>query len=276
MTRYTVIRYVPDPVRGESVNVGVFALDDEKAMCRFVDRYQRAAMLDSSHLKVLRDFERRLTMICREVPETLMLQGLPTPGGPLMDYLVENWHNVIQFSPVRVSMESVEHTLDTAISVFLHDSPVPTESRRDNKKQLVRRARTALDRAVFREQLGATLHVTPSPVVEGYLDAHEFDLGICSDSPLLALNAVSFNSKRVQQIEQDIDLAIYKTQDVAKTLKVTLGLCACLPLTMSTEVQTQFDRARRLCDKLRVDLVEESRLDDWSDVRIKDLATMLR
>lgn len=48
-SRYSVIRYYPDPVNGECVNIGVFAWDIGKAtpvLCRMIKDFSRAMTFD--------------------------------------------------------------------------------------------------------------------------------------------------------------------------------------------------------------------------------------
>ena len=66
-SRYCIIRYVPNPLTEERVNVGVIAYDDTQVRVRFLERWNRVKHFAGRDITFLRDLARvLLCAACRK------------------------------------------------------------------------------------------------------------------------------------------------------------------------------------------------------------------
>lgn len=139
VTYYSIIRYVPDDVRGEQVNIGAVALraDGSRAVVRFDrDLSRPRALARRADLTFLREFRQSLEDIADEqAGDQLVLAGgaglaLRIDGKPRLDAeflrnVARRWQNSLQFTEPRGSLESdPQQLLD---EVFRRYVAPPTE-----------------------------------------------------------------------------------------------------------------------------------------------------
>src|SRR4051812_2171229 len=109
---YTVVQYVPDPVRDERMNIGVIAFGDGAVRTKFVDSWQRVKAFGEEHIGFLRSFARKADRLTEEK----------------IREIVESWHSSIQLSPPAGSLLSPQALLVDAASRYLRD-PAPQHRR---------------------------------------------------------------------------------------------------------------------------------------------------
>jgi hypothetical protein len=103
VSHYSVIRYVPDPVREEWVNIGVVvsAEDEHFSGCRFVRNWTRANYFGRENMLFLKEFAREFS---EEVGRKADLFGQRPFTPERLRSLAGNWANSIQFSEPRASV----------------------------------------------------------------------------------------------------------------------------------------------------------------------------
>ena len=130
---YSTVRFVPDPARGECVNVGILIgseLSEDKKL-HLISNRRRAAAIDA--LGVFRNFwsyvERFRNTFERE-------------EGFSEQWLADVWqssNNIMQFSrPTPVDAASAKEALEFLVGDLLVDIPSPTKRRRTKTAALKR------------------------------------------------------------------------------------------------------------------------------------------
>lgn len=122
--QFSLIRFVPDPARGEFVNIGAIAGDDESGdwELRSIQNHRRAKALDPrgtwpAALSFLGDLDERIAAIDELVPdvEPLTLGGLRLAAAEM--------RNIVQITaPAPVVADSAESALDLVFEHLVFDS----------------------------------------------------------------------------------------------------------------------------------------------------------
>ncbi|WP_083933799.1 DUF3037 domain-containing protein [Kribbella catacumbae] len=130
---YWVIRYVPDPVRGEFVNVGVIAGRDGQWAYRRVNNLRRASRLGGTASytdSFLRRIEGVIEARLGAVEELFPDESVPTfERGDIEDLRVR-MNNLVQLSEARpVLARSAEEAADLAFELMIVDSEADVNHR---------------------------------------------------------------------------------------------------------------------------------------------------
>src|SRR4051794_13508183 len=98
---FSLIRFVPDPGRGEFVNIGALAGDEESAdwAVRWISNYQRASALDSGDLlPAAKAFTGVLDETIADL-ERPTLDGREPFSRAMLESLAIEMNNLVQVSP---------------------------------------------------------------------------------------------------------------------------------------------------------------------------------
>src|SRR5262245_34649658 len=106
---YSVIRYVPDPVADEAINVGVVAFQGSTVVLRWTSDWWRARQLAN-----------RDPVALKEVAADLYKQA---DSGKLTESAIrryaDTWHNEIQWTSPRASARPVEDLANEVAALYL-------------------------------------------------------------------------------------------------------------------------------------------------------------
>jgi hypothetical protein len=137
---YSLIRFVPDPGRGEFVNIGAVAGDDagEDWSLRAISNYQRAKALDTkSAFPAAMAF---IASIAERMPDVERLEVTPTLSSDDLRRLSEEMQNIVQLtSPAPIVADSAEAALDLVFERLVVD---PAQRRYRFKKKTTAQAAT--------------------------------------------------------------------------------------------------------------------------------------
>jgi hypothetical protein len=143
--RFSLIRFVPDPARGEFVNIGAVAGDDTAGDwdIRFISNFRRARALDSrGALPAAIAFATALGDQI-QLDEQLQLAGPEPASTETLTRLAEESQNIVQFTrPTPVAAESAEQALDLIFEHLVLD-PAATKFRFEKKHRAQRSTREA-------------------------------------------------------------------------------------------------------------------------------------
>lgn len=205
VSRYSIVRYVPDPLREERVNVGValVAEDGSFARCRFLHNWSRVRGFGAEDISFLKEFAADLE---REMARTA---DLFEPRGFEADCLgayAANWANSIQLSEPRAS---VADDLDALLTRLVHQflvEPTPGAPRHwPAALALEKRFRPWVDKHVI--EPGHTFGDSRSgvPRVVSYF---------ANSGANLALEALRLDLKRAESIQTRADAEARKIEDI--------------------------------------------------------------
>src|SRR5215218_10174469 len=122
--RFSVIRFVPDPARGEFVNLGAIVGDEEAQDwdMRVISNYRRAKAIDPRG--VLPDALSFVASLDEWVSsdEQLQLEGPEAPTVERLALLAQESRNIVQFTPpAPVVASSSEEALDLLFDNLILD-----------------------------------------------------------------------------------------------------------------------------------------------------------
>jgi Protein of unknown function (DUF3037) len=122
--RYSIVKFVPDAARGEAVNLGVLAGDDDSGDwdLRLTDNYRRARAIDvPNHLPAALSFLARLQdhVDASGDPDAFPVEPMTTE---LLERFSYEMRNVVQFTPpAPVAAPTAEDALDTLFGQLVVD-----------------------------------------------------------------------------------------------------------------------------------------------------------
>lgn len=113
-TFFSVIKYIPDPIASESINIGVVVFGVGEPTFRFTNNWKRAYTFGKIETSFLREFaediqNKQLGIFgeTRQWNETSLVKVL------------SRWKNSIQFTSPRASIKSPVDLLDEASQLYL-------------------------------------------------------------------------------------------------------------------------------------------------------------
>ena len=134
-TQFSVIRFVPDAIANESINVGVIAFSGQDVKIQFINSWHRARALGGDKVSYLREFVKDLST--RQ--ENLFGEGNCWSEESIRSYL-GRWHHMVECTALRGSLKPIDHLMPELVSLYLKDA------RAVRAKILTKKAATA---AVF-------------------------------------------------------------------------------------------------------------------------------
>ena len=198
---YSLLRFVPDPARGEAVNIGALAGDDSTGDwdLRLITNYSRAKQLDTDQslgaaLSFLDDVQARL----------LALDMLPGIGGERMSAeLLTRWasemRNVVQFSdPAPVVASSAAQALDVVFAQLVVE-PARRKFRFAKKYQAVTAAAVA-----FRQNNVPDEAIAARMTVKSGLFRDSFDFGVHNGKMLQLVKCWSFQLPGQDELAEQV------------------------------------------------------------------------
>lgn len=115
-SQYSVIRYMPNFLNGEGVNIGVMAMDEQNAKCKFLTDWTRAENFVGVTQEKMQSFIDELERAC---------SGKTTDGFKLNSLNFADsygrWQHSIQFSALRGTLRDYEELLEVTAELFLID-----------------------------------------------------------------------------------------------------------------------------------------------------------
>jgi hypothetical protein len=268
---YTIVRFVPDPVTEECINIGVIAFSDtDECESVFLRNWTRAKRFSGSDVDFLRDFARDIAAHSgSQLSLTIGGDSGPLTAEQLREHS-KHWINCIQLSEPRASLLPVNELAPRMAMRFLH---TPERKRRGFRD---RRVAVSLGRSAVEQALGSAPHnekvileAKPGPMA-GSLDSHVFDfalLGSSSAIPLIAVKGMSFEGRHTNELQREIDATAWAVDDIYKASPdLSIAILTLPPRTTGKRYET----AKRIYEGLGARVVEESEATDWARSSVTD------
>jgi hypothetical protein len=259
--RYSVIQYVPSPVRDERINVGVIVVgaDPEFFGSRLLAPSQRGRL---KRLGFAQSFS-FLDDLGRELVESAVTEGeLPLPtsrpwSATVLEAAHMAWANTVQLTAPRAAIHERPKVLLDSLYAELVADPAERRHRARDRRWIRRRALTGL-RAGLQGAPGFDFdaHVRKDIRVTGDLEQHRFDIQLLNGQPLrliqgLALEGVGARDREIEALAWTID-------DVQKHATTPISI-------LSVGEGSDVDRAQHIYEGLGAQVVREPEFDDWFD-----------
>lgn len=261
---YSIIRFVPDPVAEEFLNIGVVVWGDGRVRHRFLRDWTRVKHFSPVDLHSLRDIERWF-----DGPMSEQLD-LPTPGAmpvseSIMRAVAGQWGGILQLTEARVSPRRPDDLLNVIAAKMLKDPNSRHEKNKDDRQRAVRDAvglvRGALASRVP-DYVDKLLHQHFELAGESgarYL----FDVAVALPNepvPVLAMNALSLRVSEAGAMDL-IDAYAHRIHDVrSRNDSIPAAVFALLPERRTRAV----DHAQLQFQRLGVPMLRAEEAASWS------------
>ena len=216
---YSVIRFVPDPVRGEFVNVGVLAGSDESSEweLRTVENLKRARAVDDKGLlglvwSFVNDIGRKADRYAEAVQTSFFDETDDGLSEEWLRRLSEESRNIVQFSnPAAVVAEDINEALDTLFAQFI----VEPEARRfPFKKKNV--ALAAIRRAYREAGLRQREHFAEGANVKGQHHKERFDFVVANGRAVQLAQTWSFQIPNQEDLAEQVKAWAWTVADIRR------------------------------------------------------------
>jgi hypothetical protein len=244
---YSVVQYVPDPARGERLNVGVIVFGEGRVHSRFVENWSRVRAFGEENIGFLRSFARHSDLLTEQ--QVRKIAGA--------------WHASIQLTEPAGSLLSPADLLVDAASRYLRAASPQSRPYR-TRKQAVTLARQTV-REVVTNQLGpqAERLVKNNLSLAGPRGEHEFDVGARNGRPYFAARALSFEAARSSDLLRQIESTEFAIEDVRREEHELPLAVVVLPPKEGLD-DTLFQRAIGNFAELGANVIEEQDLPEWA------------
>lgn len=273
-SKYSVVQYVPDPLIGERINIGVIVFGDDQILSQFLDDWTRVeCFAGTANIQFLKEFANRVQETDPEQLGFMPTEGFSNLTEEGFTRLARSWSNSIQFTPLRASLLSAAELLASITPRFLR---VP-QSRVAHVMALPRKRPTAARIAV--EQLGSAIRRTGVRAVlrrrvplPGRLEQHVFDAVAVNGAPFIAMHGMSFESADEAEVIRNVDALGFAIRDVRDSEPdLQLGIVALRKPRQ--EEREPFLRALHIFGDYGARVLQEHEARTWAEERIVSYAT---
>jgi hypothetical protein len=263
---FSVIRYVPDPLADERMNIGVIVFGPSETFVKFVERWDRVRGFGGEDVSFLRDFA--------DLVRDRQLPLLETPrlwSEEVLQKALGGWSNSIQFSLPKVSTKPASELLPEIARRYLRGTASQRQHRARDKRAIVHKGvaqlNSALTPRIGDERLQRVLH--RGGLVQGKLEHHHFDIVVANGSLALAAQGLSFEKRDTLELHREADAAKWSMDDVQKTNPEALIAVLAIPPRHESKI---FDNLTRVVEGLGGEVVREGLLNQWAERSAEKIA----
>jgi hypothetical protein len=273
-SKYSVIQYVPNPISGERINIGVLAFSQGNIHIKFVTNWARVKRFAGEDIAFLKDLAKELE---ESITDNLILPGLdwgPQLNEELIEKMVGKWANSVQFTELRASLKPVNDLIESLSAQFLIQ-PVQKERKYRDRMTAVKITkaylREALEERMGKEQAMHLLHIQHEIV--GKYGPHMFDAVIANGVPYAAFQAVSFELPVASELDQVVDALAFKISDIRQiNAELPIGILALPPARNShSRAKHIYDRALLTYKGLDASVITEQVGPKWIKEQVKHI-----
>ena len=259
---YSVVQYVPDPVRDERVNVGVLVTGED-------ERFFSARLLTKREWGRLRRFgyDRDFTFLdefqrqlAAEAVDAGQLPGGAAAGWDLarLRQISSEWGGTLQVTAPRPVLHDRATTLVMDLYGRFVADPSARRQRARDRNWINRRIRVGLRTSIHARQptLDIGRHLTSRPQVRGDLEQHRFDFLLQNGRPLELMRSLSLEAA-TDKARTEIDAIAWSIADLNRAHNP-------IPVTVvSIGDGRLLESAERVYGGLGAAFVKEAEIDDW-------------
>jgi Protein of unknown function (DUF3037) len=268
VTKYSVVRYLPNPLSGEMINIGVIAWGEDKIAAQFAKDWRRAKAFGREDISFLRDFVEQIEASAQGHQQLLAFESKPVDTKQLEQF-VKNWGNSIQFSELRTSLLSPEEVISEISSTYLPELPHFHSQKGRTRHTAAMLALQRVSRVLIDERgPRAGDLIKKEHGIRGKIDEHLFDVVVANGRPFLAAQGLSFEKTFTRAVQKDVDATAWAIDDVRKAHRhLPMAILALSPEGPCPPVE----RARKIFRALDADMISEQQIDRWAKQKIRAL-----
>jgi hypothetical protein len=255
-THYSIIRFVPDAVANESINVGVIAIADKTVKTAFINSWSRARALGGKKADYLREIVKDISA----GQELLFADGEMWSENAIREYL-SKWRHMIECTELRGSVKSIDSLLPELVSLYLKDIQKP-RSKITTRKAAAAAAFNAASMAVQAKfgSEGKDL-VKRNQIVPGKIEGHECDVALVNGKLYGAALGFSFRVADSAHLKTEVDAIAFAIEDMrAANPKLPIAV-SYVPPASST---SSFDRAKKVLTSVGAEFVDYQKVSTWA------------
>jgi hypothetical protein len=272
---FSIVRFVPDPIREERLNIGIAVLTRDGIAAKMLASGQASRL---RRLTDRRDFrflgEQEGSLNSARVPKQLSIGGGEDVWtSDMLRNAVDEWGGMVQFTSLRGGLTpSLDGLLDSLFSRYV-TVPLRVTRSEPGRARLRSLAGRTL-RSAFVNQFprrNPAKYVRRDALVSGQLERHQFDYVLGNGSPLHLVQAFSFNVASGTSLKTELDAAAWAITDVTRRKKT--------PVTVITSGSRQHELlriAKGVFPALGADLIPEDGLSEWSEDFVKVVGRLKR
>jgi|GEM_PF-980521 len=271
LTRYSIIQYVPDPLAGERINIGILAIGGERMVSRFVPNWDRIDCFAAGRsTEFLRDFARQFLVAD---PDQLGLSAKFAAAEGItakdLESIAARWRHSIQFTAPASSTRSPEEVLERIGPKVLRTAaqrPLPAKVSRGRREAQRLAFGVVQMAAALRPSAEVDVVVHRAAPLAGKVENHRFDAVAMNGSPILGMQGISFERGNATELRSHIDALAYTMIDVRNAHPdLALGVLALRPPEgLAPHAYRQFERAEIVFEAIGADIVTEEDARDWT------------
>jgi hypothetical protein len=247
---YSVLQYIPDPVRDERVNFGVLAFGGGVVRRVFLSNWTRVRNFAQSDV----EFLKRLVHETGDWDEAAIRR------------LAEQWTGSIQITAPSASLLAPDELVLDASKRFLIDSVLTTLGYRP-RQTAVNTARTWV-KEKLKERVGGrwrALLRDEKYHLPGTHKAYEFDIAVGNGRPFFALQALSFEVPNTKPLEKEIEATAWRVKEVHDASPgLPIGVFTFPPFGDENDRSRLFEEAHQIFSDLGVAVIGEPQLPAWA------------
>jgi hypothetical protein len=212
---YSIIRYVPDPVAQEFVNIGIVTWDGDGIRCRFIDNWARVQSFGNEDIKFLRELSRNIEAAAARQLSLAGINEKPPLSIEALEKMIGTWGQSVQFAEPRGSTKDATALLADVAPLFLR-SPRRRSERVRTRATAVKEAATILIDAVRqrRPPEEADKLVKTRELIAGRLEQHRLDVALANGHLMAGIQAISFEISESEHLEKEIIGAKWMLSDI--------------------------------------------------------------
>ncbi|HEV2646877.1 MAG TPA: DUF3037 domain-containing protein [Acidobacteriaceae bacterium] len=225
---FFLIRYVPDPVKGEFTNIGVLLREagrDETARVRFTRDWSRVRCMDAdADLGLLEALE-------GEIERRLKL-GAADPK-PILGMIEDTFSNSLQMTDPRACLaETVAAELDLLMKMYVEPLKVKQERRRTGRAAIAAAMRNEFERAgvwaLMRKRINAAVYTQPGDPLKidcGYRPNGVIKMfhAVSLEADVEAAKVLAYSAPRLYEGVQRVEAAKLELTAVVEALRTVSG-----------------------------------------------------
>ena len=216
--KYSVVKFVPDPIRGEFVNVGIIAGSDDSSEweLRTVENTKRARGLDDKGLlrivwNTFDDLGRKIDRYSDAIEAGQLDEASSEVSFDWLKRLSEESQNVVQFtSPSVIVSPSIEQALEILFDQFVvepESRSMPLFTRKNSALAAVRKAyRDVGLNGLYKVDEGAT--------VKGTHHKERFDFVVANGRAVQLAQTWSFQNPNQEELSEQVKAWAWTVNDI--------------------------------------------------------------
>lgn len=260
ITKYSVIRYLPRPLSGEAINIGVVAWTDSRIVTKFVDNWHRVRTFGRENIEHLREFAHTLEKSASS-QQNIFGVALDSVDTSKLEQIVINWGRSIGFSEPRVSLKSPEEALHEVTSIYLLESQRRHRAR-DRRTAAALAAQTVSSVLTDWRGPDAADLVKKQASIHGKIEKHIFDVVVQNGHPFFAAQGLSFEKSTTVDVQKDVDATAWAIDDIRKSSSLRALPVAVLALPPSGP-SPAYASAKKIFRALDAEMTSENGMEAW-------------